>query len=150
MIYIPSITTEWIIITVVAALLLAVFLPKRMRFVLNGIILFIAGYFDIIYYFDKIDINWKQTPLIVFVVVFTLMQTSSQLLSESIKERTFALKNLTFIFALILSALVIIPELYAYGVINYNFPKYPGIVDSIVYLIGGLIAIIAPFYADNL
>ena len=55
------------------------------------------------------------------------------------------MKAATFFIGLILIFLAVLPELYHYGAVSFELPDFP-LLFSFIYIIGGLVAIAAPFF----
>lgn len=108
-----------------------------------------TGVIHLLFEFNVIDFNVRETPLLLFVIAFVVTATSKELIQESIKERGIIMKSVTFFVGLTLIILVLIPELYHLGAINFNIPDYPFIVNALIYLAAGLVAIIAPFLVQE-
>ena len=140
---------NWIIIAVLLGIIIAMILPKKLHFALNGLILFSVGVVHLLYELRLAHYTFYQYPLMSFIVAFVLASTSEELIAESIREKGLSMKGITFFTGIILISLVLIPELYKFGIINFNFPEYPTIVNAIIYMFGGMIAVIAPFFAND-
>ncbi|MFC1752379.1 hypothetical protein ACFL96_03180 [Thermoproteota archaeon] len=141
-------TINIIAIAVVIALVIAFLLPKKLHYIINGLILLGIGILHILFELYITEFDVRNTPILLFVITFVVMVTAKELISESIKEPGIALKSMTFIIGLMLITLVVVPELYHFGAISFDLPDYPFIVNAVIYIIAGFVAIIAPFLAE--
>ncbi len=139
--------TNVITIAVLTGLIVAFLLPEKIHFFLDGLILLSVGTVQILNHFGYIDFVIRETPLFTFAITFVMAITAEELLSESIREKGLVMQSLTFLTGVGIMLLIITPELYHLGVINFNFPEYPIIIDSIIYTVSGLIAVLAPWFA---
>ena len=139
--------TNTITIAVLAGLIIAFLLPEKVHFFLDGLVLLSVGIVQILNHLGYIDFILRETPLFAFAITFVLTITAEELISESIRERGLVMQSLTFITGIGLMVLVLTPELYYLGVINFNFPSYPEFINSIIYTISGFIAVLAPWFA---
>jgi hypothetical protein len=131
------------------AFIISLLLPHKIHAMINGAILLAVGITHLLFELFVIEFDIRQTPILIFVIVFVVMVTAKELIQESIREKGKAMKGITFIAGVGLIILVLVPELYHYGAINFNLPDYPFIINAVLYIIAGIVAIIAPFLAEK-
>lgn len=127
------------------AFIVTLLLPHKIHAMINGVILLAIGITHLLYELLIIEFDVRGSPILLFVIVFVVAATAKELIAESIKEKGKAMKGLTFMAGIILIILVLIPELYHAGALGFNLPDYPFLVNAIIYLFAGVVAIIAPF-----
>lgn len=135
-------------IAVVVGFIFTLLLPKKLHYIVNGIILLFLGGAHLMYEFYYLESNLTGSPIVRFVVAFVAASTAKELIGESLKEKGKIMKSTTFFIGIILILIVLLPELYHFGAINFDLPEY-GILFSFLYIIGGLVAIIAPFFVQE-
>lgn len=124
-------------------------LPKKIHYALNGMILMAIGITHFLFEFYFIDFDVRKSPVLLFVITFVAATTAKELIHESIKEKGKTMKGITFLMGLVLIFLVLIPEMYHFGAINFSIPDYPFIVNAFLYASAGLVAMIAPFLVKS-
>lgn len=135
-------------VAVVVGFIFTLLMPKKIHYIINGVILILLGLAHILYEFYFIEENLTGTPIARFVVAFIVASTAKELIGESLKEKGKGMKAATFFIGLALIALALIPELYHYGAISFNLPEV-SLLFSFAYIIGGVVAILAPFFIEE-
>jgi hypothetical protein len=118
---------------------------KKVHYFISGISLILIGLLDILFIYYIIDFDINTLPAIAFALYFILFFAGKDLFVESIKEDNNSLKYFTLIIAILIILLTTIPTLSKFGVINFNLPDYPNIVDSIINIVAGITLIIGTF-----
>jgi hypothetical protein len=131
-------------IAVVVLFVITLMLPKKIHYIVNGIILIGLGATHILYEFYFTEVNLWGSPIVRFILLFVVGATAKELIKESIHETGKAMKGATFFMGFTMIVLAVIPELYNYGAISFHLPEMP-IFFSFVYIIGGVVACVAPF-----
>jgi hypothetical protein len=127
------------------AFIISLLLPHKIHAMINGIILLAVGLTHLLFELLVIEFDIRQTSILPFVIIFVVAVTAKELIGESLHEKGSAMKGLTFIAGIVLIVLVIVPELYHYGALSFNLPDYPFLINAIIYLFAGAVAIVAPF-----
>ena len=129
---------------VIILFIVTLLLPKKLHYIVNGIILIGLGGVHLLYesYYTEIDISGS--PMVRFVIAFVVAATAKELLKECLTEKG-AMRAATFIVGSVLIILAVIPEMYHYGAISFDLPELP-ILFSFFYITGGIVAILAPFF----
>ena len=142
-----SSTTQIAAILVVIAFVITLLLPKKIHFIVNGIILIVLGAAHIMYEFYYLDVHIRGSPIVRFVILFVVGATAKELIKESIHEKK-GMKTPTFLVGIILIILALIPELYHAGAISFELPELP-LFFSVLYIIGGCVAILSALLANE-
>ena len=135
-------------IGVVVLFVFALLLPKKLHYIVNGVVLVVLGGVHILYELYFTDIDIRGNPIVRFVIAFVVMVTSKELIAESIHEKGKGMKAITFFIGFVLIFLAVLPELYHYGAVSFELPEFP-LLFSFLYIIGGLVAIAAPFFLER-
>jgi len=135
-------------IVVVVVFVITLLLPKKLHYIVNGLILIVLGGAHILYEFYFTNVDIRGSPIVRFTIAFVVAATAKELLKESLKEKGKGMKAATFIIGIVLIALAVIPELYHYEAISFDLPEVP-LLFSLIYIIAGLIAIAAPFFVKD-
>ncbi len=127
-------------------LLLMLVLPKKIHYSLSGVILIILGSIPILNLLKYSNFNLSEFPVLDFVVYFIIVVAGKDLFKAGVEEeKRNILKFPSMILGLFMITLTSIPKLYKLGVIPWNLPPYPAILDSILYIICGVFLIIGIF-----
>ncbi len=134
-------------VAVVILFVITLLLPKKLHYIVNGLILIGLGGTHLLYEFYYTNIHLQGSPIVRFVILFVVGATAKELIKESLHEKK-GMKAPTFLVGVVMITLAVIPELYHYGAISFDLPELP-LLFSFVYIIGGLVAILAPFFLKD-
>jgi len=125
-------------IGIVSILGIALILPKKIKFITNGIVLTILGILPILQEMGKITFNPIEIPVFQYVLMILIIFCGRELISEGVRERMMALKLTSIILGIVLISMTTIPALHNLGAISFTLPEIPQLILSIIYIISGL------------
>jgi NhaP-type Na+/H+ or K+/H+ antiporter len=118
---------------------------KRLHYIVSGLLLISIGVIDILFNQHYIDLDIHDYPIVAFALYFILFFAGKDLLVEAFKEENKTLKYTTLILSILIIVITTIPTLNSKGVIDFNLPIYPRIIDQIIYIISGIFLLIGTF-----
>lgn len=124
---------------VMGTLLLLLLLDDWLESIIYGLIVIIIGTLPIFYSYNFIGFNIDDYPIFRYAILYISFTIYEELFKAGITE-VGPLKYPEMIVSFILIATTLIPDLYSSGVINF-YLDYPKIVDSILYIIAGILMI---------
>ena len=137
-------------VTIVVLLILVgtFILPKKLRYVVHGIMLFALGIIPLLYEFRVIGFTFGDAGIIKYVVAVVVVFTARSLVMEGIKEES-AIKWVSIVAGVCIILLTAIPALHNLGALTFTIPEYPAIIDHLVYVIAAILLFAGTFFTND-
>jgi len=140
-----AIIQNGVAIAIVAAFIITLLLPKRWKFLTNGIMLFVLGLLPLLYILGSISFNLVDIPIFQYLIMIIVIWDGRELIVEGFKEGVEVLRWASIIFGIVLIVIGTIPLLFNLGAISFNLPKIPDIILFSIYMISGILLAIGSF-----
>jgi hypothetical protein len=119
-------------------------LPKFARHLVHSLFLIGLGLIPVLYELYVIDFQIPDFAIITYVVTAIIMLTGGTLLKDGFHEGgTFGYTAM--VFGIIIMLNVLIPTMYKINAITFDVPSYPPIINSVLYLVSGIMLLISTF-----
>ena len=141
--------TDVLAIGVVIGLVAMYALPEKYLRIADGAILCLLGILPVLFMFNVINFDINSYLLVRFIALYVVIDVGSTLFAESIKEQEIWFKAPSMIFGLLIVLVTSIPWLEEFGAISFGMPSYSPLIDLILYIIAGALAIIGAFKAGD-
>jgi len=119
-------------------------LPKFARHIVHSFFLIALGAIPVLYELYVIEFQIPDFAIITYVVTAIIMLTGSTLVKDGFHEGgKFGYTAMGFGIIIMLN--VLIPALYKINAITFNIPSYPPVINSVLYLISGIMLLVSTF-----
>jgi hypothetical protein len=142
---VSSLVVQIISAIIAVGLTVLMVISKRVHYFVGSIILVGVGVVTILDEYGITNINLDEFPVVNYAVYFMILFAGKDLLKEGFKEKQSALKYPSIILALLLIIMTTLPTLNKMNVIDWALPKYPPIVDAVIYIVSGIFLLIGVF-----
>ncbi|MCK5107562.1 MAG: hypothetical protein KAQ83_02450 [Nanoarchaeota archaeon] len=132
-------------VVIVILLFLTMVIKKKVHYAVSGLTLILIGLLPILYNNGIIGFNFEEFGIIKYIAYFFVLFAARDLFKEGFQEENIKLKIPTMLFAIALLIFTTIPTLNSMDILIIALPKYPEIVNNIIYMISGVFLIFGMF-----
>ena len=143
--------SDFIAIGVVIALVLLLLLPRRVQYIINGLILLFFGTLPLLSHFGLVPFDiYMVFPVAHYILYYTVIIAGKELFKEGIREKGPILQITSIMLGATIIILTSLPVLYKYDAISFEPPQLDLIVDLIIYIFAGFLLVIGVFKSSEL
>jgi hypothetical protein len=142
--------SDFIAVGIVILLVLLLLLPRRVQYIINGIILLVFGTLPLLNSFGVLSFDIYVFPISHYIIYYTVIIAGKELFKEGLTERNFPLQILSVCLGFIIIVMTSLPVLYKYGAISFEPPQLDIIVDLLIYIFAGFLLVIGVFKTTEL
>ena len=130
---------------IIVLLFLTMVLHKKIHYAISGTFLLALGILPLLYNARIINFNIESFGIMRFIAYFFVIFAAKDLFKEGFQEENIKLKIPTLLFAIFLLIFTTIPTLNNMNILIIDIPKYPDIINHVIYIISGLFLLIGIF-----
>ncbi|MBN1544971.1 hypothetical protein JW898_05940 [Candidatus Woesearchaeota archaeon] len=140
--------TNTVTIIVLAILIGTFALPKKIRYAVHALFLLSLGLLPILYALDVIGFTFGEAGIIKYMVSVVVVFTARSLIVEGVNEEG-PMRWASIIAGVVIIMLVSVPALHSMGALTFTIPKYPALIDHILYVIASVLVILGIFMSHE-
>jgi len=141
--YLSAILDNIVTIGIVIVFMITVILPKKFKYIVDGLLLTIVGGLNYLFFQQIIFIDIYKYPVFKYLISTLIIVCGKELIQEGSEEEGF-LKTSSIILGLLLIIITIIPLLYSLNALTFMF-NIPPMILSALYVLSGLFVIVGGF-----
>lgn len=118
------------------------FLKARTQHFLHSVFITFFGIMSLLFNFGVIGFNPLGITSLKYILTLVVVMAGRELIRKGVVEKSHGTGSMSIWFGICIILAVLVPAMAEVGALTFRLPEYPGIIDSMLYIAGGVLLFI--------